>query len=454
MSACNCHLRRAALACALALTLPTLTRAYPLDGYPETGIRRLEAGRLALEGVIKDRAQPLGALLASNQVALRLLDRRNLELPPVDPAFTAQITALLGNNADRYGIAVLDLSDPQRPRYAEHRGDYRQNVGSVGKLAVALAVFQALADIWPEEADRVRVLRETVITADEFAHWDHHKVRIFDIDTQSLTHRTIRDGDRATLWEYLDWMLSPSSNSAASMVMRDAMLMRQYRRDYPPPETEIRRFFDETPKKELTALFEKTFFEPLVRNGFDLEQFRQASFFTARGKARVPGHGRSYATAHELMKYGMRMEQGRLVDEFSSRQIKRLIYVTERRIRYASSPALRDAAVYFKSGSLYSCEQETGFKCVKYKGNVKNYMNSFAIIESPAGERRLHYLVVLISNVLRKNSAYDHQSLATQIHKIIEEPHPAPPVVSTPTGSPLREIGNGSREIGEIGVTH
>jgi len=27
-------------------------------------------------------------------------------------------------------------------------------------------------------------------------------------------------------------------------------------------------------------------------------------------------------------------------------------------------------------------------------------------------------------------------------------------VVSTPTGSPLREIGNGSREIGEIGVTH
>ncbi len=124
------------------------------------------------------------------------------------------------------------------------------------------------------------------------------------------------------------------------------------------------------------------------------------------------------------MTFGLRMEQGRLVDEFSSRQIKRLLYVTERRIRYASSPALKDAAVYFKSGSLYSCRKEEGFSCGKYKGNVKNYMNSFAIVESPAGERQLHYMVMLISNVLRKNSAYDHQTLATQVHKIIDKLHP------------------------------
>jgi hypothetical protein len=432
MSAFNSKFHWGALGCAMALTLPTLARAYPIDGYAETGVRRLEAARLAQEGVIKDHPQPPGALLASDQVDLRLLDQADLELPAVDPAFSEQITRLLGNNADRYGIAVLDLSDPEKPRYAEHRGDYQQNVGSVGKLVVALAVFQALADIWPAEADRIRVLRETVITADEFAHSDHHTVRMFDVESRSLVRRTIRDGDRATLWEYLDWMLSPSSNSAAGMLMRDAMLMRQYGRDYPPPEAEIRRFFDATPKKELTALFEKTFFEPLTRNGFDVEQFRQASFFTHQGKIRVPGPGRSYATARELMKYGLRMEQGRLVDEFSSRQIKRLIYMTERRIRYASSPALQDAAVYFKSGSLYSCKQEPDFKCGKYKGNVKNYMNSFAIIESPAGERRLHYLVMLISNVLRKNSAYDHQTLATQIHKIIEEAHPAA-VVTTQT---------------------
>ena len=54
----------------------------------------------------------------------------------------------------------------------------------------------------------------------------------------------------------------------------------------------------------------------------------------------MPGTGDSYGTARELMRYLLRVEQGRLVDVFSSREIKRLIYVTEVRIRYASSPAL------------------------------------------------------------------------------------------------------------------
>ena len=423
----------AGLVLSLAATLPGPGQAYPLDGYAETGIRRVEASRLEHDGAIKGPQQPPGALLPTTAVDLRLLDRRDMDLPPPDAEFTAQIRRLLGGNADRYGLAVLDLSDPDNPRYAEHRGDYAQNVGSVGKLVVALAIFQALADIWPAEADRLRVLKETVITADDFSHSDHHTVRIFDPGTQKLTRRAIRDGDQATLWEYLDWMVSPSSNSAAGMLMRDAMLMRQYGTDYPPAETEIRRFFSETPKTELTALFEKTFFEPLTRNGFDLDQFRQASFFTRQGKANVPGPGNSYATARQLMLYGLRMEQGRLVDEWSSRQIKRLIYVTERRIRYASSPALKDAAVYFKSGSLYSCQKESGFSCGKYKGNVKNYMNSFAIVESPAEGRRLHYMAMLISNVLRKNSAYDHQTLATRIQELVEAAHPAAPATAAAT---------------------
>jgi hypothetical protein len=313
------------LVCAVSWSLPTQTSAYPLDGYTDTGMRRLEATRLIEEGELKGRKQPPGALLPTAQVDLRLLDATNIYLPPVDPEFSQQVTRLLGGNADRYGIAVLDLSDPDHPRYAEHNGNHKQNVGSVGKLAVALAIFQALADIWPDEADRIRVLHSTVINADEFSHTDHHNVRMYDVGTRKLVRRTIRDGDRATLWEYLDWMLSPSSNSAAGMLMRDAMLMRQYGSDYPPTESEIRRFFKETPKKELTALFEKTFFEPLERNGFDLDYFRQASFFTHQGKLKVPGPGNSYATARQLMQYGLRMEQGRLVDEFSSRQIKRLL---------------------------------------------------------------------------------------------------------------------------------
>ena len=98
--------------------------------------------------------------------------------------------------------------------------------------------------------------------------------------------------------------------------------------------------------------------------------------------------------------------------------------MTEKRIRYASHPALKDAAVYFKSGSLYKCKPEPGFVCKKYHGNVRNYMNSVAIVESPVGEIRLDYIVTLLSNVLYKNSAVEHQTLGTRIHRVIEAMHP------------------------------
>ncbi len=90
-------------------------------------------------------------------------------------------------------------------------------------------------------------------------------------------------GDQGSLWEYLDWMLSVSSNSAAAMIMREAMLLRQYGKDYPPSEAEISAF-SETPKQELTELFQRTFFDPVTRNGLDLDQLRQGSFFTAPGQ--------------------------------------------------------------------------------------------------------------------------------------------------------------------------
>ena len=54
-------------------------------------------------------------------------------------------------------------------------------------------------------------------------------------------------------------------------------------------------------------------------------------------------------------------------------------------------------------------------------------MNSVAIVESPAGENRLHYISTLISNVLYKNSAVDHQTLGTRIHRLVEASHPLPP---------------------------
>ena len=406
---------------------PFVAQAWPLDGYPETGIRRVEGSRLANEGTVRDVKQPPGALLPTSAVDLRLTAHRNVDLPAPDAALTARIVAMLGAEADRYGIAVLDLTDPERPRYAEHRGDYQQNVGSVGKLVVATALFQALADAYPNDiARRTSLLKTTRVTADAFAHWDHHTIRLFDPATATLKRRPVQDGDEGSLYEWLDWMLSVSSNSAASMTMREAMLLRQFGTRYPLSNAESERFFRETPARELTALFERTFVEPLARNGFDLQMLRQGSFFTAEGKRLVQGVGNSYGTAHELMKLVLRMEQGRLVDEWSSRQIKRLLYMTERRIRYASSPALADSAVYFKSGSLYDCEPEPGFNCGPYRGNARNYMNSVAIVEGTVNGRRVHYAVTLISNVLRKNSAATHQALAAEIHGLIEEMHAAP----------------------------
>jgi len=415
-----------AVSAALAVLLAGEVGAYPLDGYAETGIRRVEGARLANEGEVRDSKQPPGALLPTSAVDLRLLGHRDLDLPPVDPAFTRKVVDILGAEADRYGLAVLDLTDPANPRYAEHRGDYTQNVGSVGKLVVAVALFQAMADTWEDPQKRRDVLRNTQVTADAFAHWDHHTIRLFDPETKTLTRRPVADGDTGSLWEWLDWMLSVSSNSAAAMVMREAMLLRQFGERYPLGEEEIHRFFRETPRAELTALFDRTFVEPLVRNGFDTDMLRQGSFFTAEGKRLVQGVGNSYGTSRELAKLMLRLEEGRVVDEWSSRQIKRLLYMTERRIRYASSPALADAAVYYKSGSLYKCQKEEGFNCGPYRGNVRNYMNSVIIVESPAGERRLHYVVTLISNVLRKNSAGEHQAIATRIQRLLQEMHPAP----------------------------
>jgi len=106
--------------------------------------------------------------------------------------------------------------------------------------------------------------------------------------------------------------------------------------------------------------------------------------------------------------------------------MKRLMYQTERRIRYASSPKLNDAAVYFKSGSLFRCQPEEGFTCLPYQGNVINYMNSVAIIEQEIEGTKLHYIIVVLSNILRKNSAVEHQALGVDIHNLLRQKHGLP----------------------------
>jgi hypothetical protein len=293
---------------------------------------------------------------------------------------------------------------------------------------VALALFQALADLYPDDiVSRIRVLRETIITADTFSVHDHHSVPFWDSERRRYQRHPIRIGDQGSLYTYLDWMLSPSSNSAAAMVQKQLILLARFGRDYPVSETESARFFRQTPRQELGRIFAKAIQDPITRNGLDLAALRQGSFLTHKGKRLVPGTS-SYATPRSLMEFVVKMEQGQLVDAWSSRELKRLLYITERRIRYASSGALRQSAVYFKSGSLYSCVEEPGFVCRKYHGNKRNFMNSVAIVESPAGQNRLVYMVTVLSNVLRKNSAQDHRDLARAIHGMLLHDHPAKPV--------------------------
>lgn len=138
--------------------------------------------------------------------------------------------------------------------------------------------------------------------------------------------------------------------------------------------------------------------------------------FTRGATSYIPGKGGSLGTPQGLVKWMLALERGDVIDPETSLEIKRLMYMTDRRIRYAGNESLKEGAVYFKSGSLYKCKEEEGFKCGKYMGNVDNFMNSVAIIEHEDGTV---YLVALMTNVLRKNSNIDHNVLAGRIDKMM-----------------------------------
>src|SRR5210317_1372887 len=185
----------------IALIVAATCEAYPLDGYGFTGISRLEGYRLAMEGKVRAPKQPPGALLSIDAVDLRLQDKTDFEIPAAETEFVDQLQNLLGAEADRYALAVLDLRDIEQPRYAEHRSSERANPGSVGKILIALGIFQALADVYPDNIDsRLSILRNTVVTADEFIQWDHHVVPLWQPGDSRVRYPKIQMGDQASLW--------------------------------------------------------------------------------------------------------------------------------------------------------------------------------------------------------------------------------------------------------------
>ncbi len=399
------------------------THAYPLDGMEWTGITRLEGYRLAMEPLVQAGRLAKGGTFPSDRVTLRMLGNPDFALPAPDAAFSAKVAALLESEKSRYGVVVLDITDPANPKYAAVNPDKIQNPGSVGKVLVALGIFQALADVYPDDLDARRaILKNTQLTANGFIRKDSHVVPFYEIGGDRVRKRPIQEGDTANLWTYLDWMCSSSSNAAAAMLMSQLVLLKHFGTEYPVPVARADAFFADSKKTDLQRIFLDAITTPVTRNGLDLKALRQGSFFTREGKKRVPGTS-SHATARELLRFMLKMEQGKLVDPFSSLEIKRLLYLSDRRIRYGSSPALANAAVYFKSGSLYSCKPEEGFTCKKYQGNRLNYLNSVAGVEVYDEQPELHYISVVLSNVLRKNSAVEHQTLATRIHRLVESFH-------------------------------
>lgn len=416
-----------AVALLLWAGIATVSSAYPLSGYERTGIRRLWAYDAIQRGELSGRTLPAGALMPLEGVKLRLLHRSDFDITddtPRDPELQAGIERLLEGREQDTSIAILDLTDPENLRYAAINEQQTYLPGSVGKLLVAVGLFDALARAYPDPEQRLGLLRNAWIEADSFVQTDHHTVPIVDIEEGTLTHRPIRPGDRFTLFEWLDHMLSPSSNAAGATVWKQAILLRRFMRSYPPTAEQERAYLHETPKSELTAAALAVIEDRTSAMGLNIDQLRQGTLFTRGGTAVIPGVG-SHASPRELLRLLIRLEQGRLIDEFSSLELKRLLYYTKSRYRYAVSPALRDAAVYFKSGSYYRCAEEEGFRCRQYAGNVQNVMNSVTIVENPAmpepGQKQRVYIAILMSNVLRRNSAEDHRDLATGIDRLVAE---------------------------------
>jgi hypothetical protein len=406
----------AALACMSA----SIAQSYPLQDDNVSGIRRLQ-------GYLHAQQQPTGAklvrgaLLSADQISLGLqgLDIPDFDTQAQDPDLTRVLAAMFQGRDPSYAVVVVDISDPTRVRWAGLKPDTRQNVGSVGKVLTMIGLFDALAEAFPDVEDRQRVLATTLIRGGDWVLGDEHQVPRLDTATGANRFARLNAADEFYLSEWLDHAISASANGAGSVVWREAMLIRHFGNRYPVSQAEADAYLQNTPKAQLSALALDITSRALQAADIDTGNIRQGSLWTGTGKNKVPGTS-SFATPRELARVMFRLEQGRLVDTWSSLEMKKYLYMTKRRYRYVYAPELNDSAAFFKSGSLYSCVAEEGFRCGRYMGNNRNFMNSVATIETPAGPNPTsRYIVSLISNVLRFNSAWDHSRFAAAIHEAV-----------------------------------
>ncbi|WP_272022356.1 serine hydrolase [Olleya namhaensis] len=402
----------------------TTATFYPIDGYEHTGIKRLKRLELIKSGeIVEKQTLPEGAFKSYLDIKLNLKEKASDSLHcffKENDAFQKEISSLFRGLDKSYSLTVMDITDLNNIRYAHRNETSGYQPGSVGKLAVLIGLFNQLSKIYPDDFDkRIQLLKTKVVKAGVWGLTDEHTIPIYNIETKKLVKRQVIANDTFTLFEWADHMLSVSNNGAASIVWREVLLMQAFGEKYPElTEEDALTYFKTTEKKVLTDLGNDVVNLPLRDLGITADEWRLGSFFTRGANTYVGDKGGSIGTPFGVMKFLVQLEQGNVIDAESSLEMKRLMYMTDRRIRYAQAPALKEAAVYFKSGSLYKCDRSNGQVCGKYMGNVQNFMNSVAIVEHPD---KTTYMVVLMTNVLRKNSATDHMYLAANIDKLIKK---------------------------------
>ncbi|WP_035337171.1 serine hydrolase [Dokdonia sp. PRO95] len=403
----------------IALSTLFVAMLYPIDGYDTTGIKRLyRLQKMEMDSIANKRI-PNGAYLKLEDIKLNLLSRKRDSLGAIlveDNDFARKIARITpGGN---YSLAVLDMTNPDSLKYAAHRENVGYQPGSVGKIAVLNGFFTELAEVYPDNFElRTGLMCNKRVKARYWGTGDHHTIPVYDIDSDKLIKRQVVASDEFSLYEWADHMVSVSNNGAASVLYRETMLLDAFGRKYADlTEEEAENYFVETDRDSLTSQANRVVNQPLRDLGITEDDWRLGGMFTRPAGKYVGREGGSIGTPKGLMKFLVALEQGNVIDEESSLEMKRLLYMTDRRIRYAHSNRLDDAAVYFKSGSFYKCDREKNPNCSDYAGNVFNYMNSVIIVEQPNGKK---YIVCLMTNVLNKNSAGAHMYLASSIDKVV-----------------------------------
>ncbi|MEO1482196.1 MAG: hypothetical protein AAFU77_08810 [Myxococcota bacterium] len=428
---------------ALLVLFPVTAVAYPTDPAEQerTQIRRLRWQQDINEGNRRGRKVPAGAQWNTDRIELKLTEHGDFELTgdtPTDPELQEELEGILKRSRfRRYNVALLDITNPDAPRLAAVNGTTGQTPGSVAKVLVAAALFNELAKRFPDDVGaREKLLREHSVSADDWAMPNHHEVPVVNGERTSI--RKVYKGDTFALWEWIDHALSPSSNASASMVWREATLMHLMGEEYPPAEYG-RELYGRWDRETWTRASFDVIAEPIVRAGLDPEMFHLKMYFTKNANRYIRSAA-SRATPIGVVAWMVKVEQGKMVDRWSSQELKKMLYLTRRRVRYLYTKKLDPHAAFFKSGSLYQCKPEPGYTCIAYQGNVVNVLNSLVEIETavPAApepspepftpevdseareEYRPHvYIVAVMSNELKRNAATDHARLAEQIHTAI-----------------------------------